>query len=625
MRSALSGGSLEIVKLLREKNIPLSFEPNISGWTPLHRAAANNKPDMLEYLIKEGADINFRTKAGLSIYNIAEENGHNELLNLILKLGGNAESQKFPILTGLYLGQKPPGKMPERFAPDIFIYNHSTVTVSPDGKEMYWNSGPKFGEGPIMMTKIVDGKWIKPVEAPFSGKQYSKFDDCPFVSPDNKRLFFISMRPLGSRTDNKENIWYVERTSSGWSEPKPVSEEINAMKLHWQISVSKNGTLYFNGRDKEGSSIRYSRCVNGVYAKPENIGIDGMSPFIAPDESYLIFTKLVSNRPNPFICFKSKESKWNEPIDLQQYIGPGVCCIVSPDGKYLFKDSYWVDASFIEELRPKELNSQSAVMGQGKLGSNDNLVYTILYNNTSVSDSIIADHGFSCLIESGDHSCLFDAGRISDKFMTNVSKLGVNYSRINQVFISHFHGDHTGGLFDILAKCNKPTLYLPFSYPQTPSEPHTDKSDSDFNSLLGDLKPLVSEIIQKKESGEIGDSFYITGMMEDQTYEQALIVPTSKGLIIITGCAHPGILEIVRRAKELMKQDVYFVMGGFHLIRTDSMQVKTIALELRKLTKYIGPCHCTGEKAQGIFKDIFKEDYIDIQAGLKLKLGEGNL
>ena len=92
-----------------------------------------------------------------------------------------------------------------------------------------------------------------------------------------------------------------------------------------------------------------------------------------------------------------------------------------------------------------------------------------------------------------------------------------------------------------------------------------------------------------------------------------------------TGCAHPGIIEIVRRAKALMKQDVYFVMGGFHLIPIDSTQVKTIAQELRKLTKYVGPCHCTGTKAQGIFKEIFKEDYIDIQAGMKLKLGDGIL
>jgi 7,8-dihydropterin-6-yl-methyl-4-(beta-D-ribofuranosyl)aminobenzene 5'-phosphate synthase len=271
------------------------------------------------------------------------------------------------------------------------------------------------------------------------------------------------------------------------------------------------------------------------------------------------------------------------------------------------------------------LNGQSAVMGQEKRESTDNVVCTILYNNISVADSIIADHGFSCLIESGDQSCLFDAGRISDKFMTNVSKLGANCSRINHVFISHIHDDHMGGLFDILTKCNKPTLYLPFSYPQMPGEPLGDEANADFKALLERYEPLVSEIIQKKESVKIDEKFFTTGMIEDQTYEQALIVPTSKGLMIITGCAHPGIIEIVERAKALMKQDVYFVMGGFHLIRIDSTQVITIAQGLRKLTKYVGPCHCTGKEARAVLKDIFKEDYIDIQAGLTFKLGGGKL
>lgn len=266
-----------------------------------------------------------------------------------------------------------------------------------------------------------------------------------------------------------------------------------------------------------------------------------------------------------------------------------------------------------------------ADMGQEKRDSADPVVFTILYNNTSADDSIFADHGFSCLVESNGHSCLFDAGRIPDKFMTNVSQLGVNCSRINILFISHIHGDHMGGIFDVLAKCDQPALYLPFSYPQTPDEPHTDKSDSDFLALLNQLKPFSSEIFREKESFKIGDSFYSTGMMEDQTYEQALIVSTSRGLIIITGCAHPGILNIVKRAKELMKQDVHFVMGGFHLVSTDSAQVQTIARELRKLTKYVGPCHCTGDVAQGIFKDVFKEDYIDIRAGSKLRFGDGQM
>jgi len=104
-------------------------------------------------------------------------------------------------------------------------------------------------------------------------------------------------------------------------------------------------------------------------------------------------------------------------------------------------------------------------------------------------------------------------------------------------------------------------------------------------------------------------------MIEEQTYETCAHCSTSRGLIVVTGCAHPGILELVKRAKELMKQDVWFVIGGFHLVSTDTTRVKAIAQELRKLTKYVGPCHCTGEKAQGIFKNVFKQHYVEIAAG----------
>ena len=268
------------------------------------------------------------------------------------------------------------------------------------------------------------------------------------------------------------------------------------------------------------------------------------------------------------------------------------------------------------------LTLQASLFGQEISGGNDTIMLTILYDNKSMDDGLVADHGFSCLVELGDRALLFDAGRNADIFMQNVRKLEVDYSKINWVFISHIHGDHMGGLFDILDKCNKPKLYLPFSYPRHRGEPLGERADRDFEALLERLKPLVSAIVQKKESVTVGESFFNTGIIDNESYEQSLLIPTSKGLIIITGCAHPGILEIVKRAKELMKQDVYLVMGGFHLMRTDASQVRIIASELRTLTKFIGPGHCTGSDSQNIFKDIFKEDYIDMRAGLRLTLAD---
>ena len=254
----------------------------------------------------------------------------------------------------------------------------------------------------------------------------------------------------------------------------------------------------------------------------------------------------------------------------------------------------------------------------------DNVVFTILCDNISQSDSIFADHGFSCLIESGERTCLFDAGNNPEKFMANVGRLGVDCSGIESVFISHIHGDHMGGLLPILEECNRPTLCMPVSYPQPGGESFGERADAEFGAMLQQLRPFVSEIMQTKEPATFGSDFHTTGVIDKWSYEQALILPTSKGLTVITGCAHPGIVDVVRHARDQMRQDVYFVMGGFHLMRSDSAQVDSVARELRRLTKYIGPCHCTGEKARSIIKTVFGEYYVDVHAGLRLRSPEDN-
>ncbi len=364
MSRAILGGSVEIVKLLQARGIPLPHA-NFQGWLPIHEAVRSGHLAMIEFLVEQGADIKARTPAGKSPYNIADGSGDTEAKALILKLGGNADPQRFPELRGSFIGMEPPGKQPKVFAPDIVLPSHSSVTSTPDGKEFYWQSAKQT----IWTTRWDKDGWKRPEAVPFSQaveRQYR--DDVPFVAPDGKRMFFTSTRPISGVEPGKENIWYVERASEGWANPKPVSAEVNSLTLHWQVSVAASGTLYFAGTGPEcyGSMDVYSsRLVNGSYQKPVNLGpvINGQGndafPFIAPDESYLIFGKDSSVNSAYFsISFRGPQGQWLPPIRLSQE-WKGYCPVVSPDGKYLFylgqaevAAIFWINAGFIRELRP---------------------------------------------------------------------------------------------------------------------------------------------------------------------------------------------------------------------------------------------------------------------------------
>jgi ankyrin repeat protein len=361
IRSATTGNSLEIVKKLQSYGIPLDLSGSITGATPLHSVSGN--PDALEmirFLVQNGCDINARTNDGRSAYNIAEAAGNSEGMELLKSLGADTGPQQFPVITGPYMGQDPPGKEPKRFAPGIVYLDHTTISISPDGNEIYWGNGYS-----ILCSTIRDGQWTRPVYPSFSGPNDIMFyDDVPFVSPDNQRLFFTSRRPVDTLSANtkKENIWYVERTTTGWSEPRPAGAAVNAMGLHWQVTVSGNGTLWFGGSDQNSfgaGDIYYSRLVNNEYTQPVNAGPvintgeSEMMPFIAPDESYLFFFRAILQRPYLFISFKGDDGQWQEPKPVDWFpVYVGV--MVSPDRKYLFTYNQWVSADFIEEMRPEK-------------------------------------------------------------------------------------------------------------------------------------------------------------------------------------------------------------------------------------------------------------------------------
>ena len=363
MHTAITGGSVEIINMLLSKNISLNNDANRYGWTPAHYAALNGHATMIRFLVEKNFDINQRILSGKSVYNLAEENNRSEVLKTIEKLNGDTSPKRFPELTCVYLGQASPTRELKLFAPDIVSSsngddNHGSIAFMPDGKEIYWNM-----RGKIWKTKLLNDRWTEPEIASFC-TDGSAMDDNPFITPDGQKMFFTSSRS-GSVSEKKENIWFAERTSFGWSEPKPVSAEVNAMQLHWSISVSNSGSLYFGGMGQDNygrSDIYYSKLVNGVYSKPVNIGAEINSqdtdhcPYIAPDESFIIFSRFGRTGRGFFISFKDKSGKWLKPARIHENL-EGVCPLISPDGKYFFFNSdgiYWMPAKFIEELKPQK-------------------------------------------------------------------------------------------------------------------------------------------------------------------------------------------------------------------------------------------------------------------------------
>jgi len=261
-------------------------------------------------------------------------------------------TDQFSILSEEYLGQKKPGLIPEVFAPGIVCTGSSEFSsvFAPDGKEFYYTlSGVPFST--ILCMKQENNQWTKPQVAPFSGRHR----DCDMnFSPDGKRLFFCSNRPLKGTGPPKEDsdIWLVERTVQGWSEPENLGSLINSNKNEYYPTFTRNGTLYFSSSregGKGGGDIYRSKFVNGKFTKPENLG-DAINTrfgegdvFIAPDENYIIVTCYGRSdgigSGDLYISARKKDGLWSELKNMGNTINSEAnehCPMLSHDGRFLF-------------------------------------------------------------------------------------------------------------------------------------------------------------------------------------------------------------------------------------------------------------------------------------------------
>ena len=229
------------------------------------------------------------------------------------------------------------------------------------------------------------------------------------------------------------------------------------------------------------------------------------------------------------------------------------------------------------------------------------LRFTVLYDNYLHKEGTKPDWGFSCLIEGTEKTILFDTGTQPQILMHNVEVLGVDLKKVDQIVISHDHGDHTGGLPAVLENNPNVTVFFPISFP------------GEFGRRVENLKARAQTV---DKSIEICRGVYLTGEMGDEIKEQSLIIDTSQGLIIVTGCSHQGIVNILKRAREIRDRPIRLVFGGFHLGRKSVAEMEEIIAAFKSLkVEKCGATHCTGDAQITMFKKAFGENYVPMGTG----------
>ncbi len=232
----------------------------------------------------------------------------------------------------------------------------------------------------------------------------------------------------------------------------------------------------------------------------------------------------------------------------------------------------------------------------------------ILFDKDTGSRRLHTGWGISFLV---DDKVLFDTGENGFWLMENMKNLNVTFDRIKTIVISHDHWDHTGGLWELLKK-KKFTVYACPNF------------SADFKKKV---KRLKTKLVEVKNPFEVSENIFVTGEIAGEYKgeylpEQALVVKTKKGLTIVTGCSHPGIVKITKEIqRNFSDTEVYLVLGGFHLMKSDERLIETIVETLKKMgVKKVAPTHCSGREAEKIFKDRYGDNFISVKTGQVLRV-----
>jgi len=245
-----------------------------------------------------------------------------------------------------YFGQEAPEGIAKVFSPGQISsgLNDRDITISADFDEIFYCVLEKPHFTIVWIKKDENGNWRKPQIAPFSGM----FDDCePMFSPDGKRLYFCSNRPLDDSGKEKDyDIWSVEKTADGWMKPVNLGSPINTSRNEFYPSLTSDNTLYFTSSNMK---IMRAKFQKGVYLEPQllsdsiNTNVGEYNAVIAPNESFIIFTSHGwpdnMGQGDLYISFRNPDGTWTKAKNLGEKVNSQATEMspsLSPDGKYLF-------------------------------------------------------------------------------------------------------------------------------------------------------------------------------------------------------------------------------------------------------------------------------------------------
>ena len=231
----------------------------------------------------------------------------------------------------------------------------------------------------------------------------------------------------------------------------------------------------------------------------------------------------------------------------------------------------------------------------------------VIYDNTSAREDVPADWGFSSVVTFRGLRALFDSGTKPVLFLANLQRMGIEPSSIETAMISHQHPDHRNGVYELYPLNTRMSVHFLEAF---------------YEKAFHEAAAIGMKVQREARPYELIPGAYSTGMIPGDPPEQSLAIETSKGIVLIVGCSHPGIVTIVEKVQRQRGVDsVRLLLGGFHMFQQNERQVRTQIRRLRELkVERVMPAHCTGDLAKALFAEAYGSNFEPLGAGKVFRL-----